>query len=132
MHAFASPSPAPCSLPTGNVTPILNEVVHALSRLIDTGQSTIIDLRAIPLAPGEETRVENTLGSGEAQARIEALGTSEFRETRFSGVWLVTHYNTEQEILGKFIEITKIPALLMSQEEDMIAGIAAIRELINH
>ena len=46
---------------TGNVTPILNEIKHALNTLIETGESTTIDLRALPMAPGEEQQLESML-----------------------------------------------------------------------
>lgn len=104
---------------TGNVTPILNEVRHALAQLIESGEPTTIDLRAIPLGPGEEGRIEERLGVGEVDIHIDALGPSRIRETALSGVWLVVHYNADEEILGKFIEITRIPEIAMSPRDDM-------------
>ena len=50
---------------TGNVVPLLHEIRHALERLVDSGEPTMIDLRGIPLAPGEEDALESALGSGE-------------------------------------------------------------------
>jgi hydrogenase-1 operon protein HyaF len=76
---------------TWNVQPILHEVRHALKHLIDSGETAIIDLRSIPLAPGEEQKLIDTLGNGEVHAGLNALGPSEIIETRFAGVWLVTH-----------------------------------------
>lgn len=104
---------------TGNVVPILNEIRHALQRLIDDGESTIIDLRAIPMGPGEEQHIETILGVGEVRVTIDAMGPSTINETLLAGVWLVTHYNADDEILGKFIEITRYPSILESQTEDM-------------
>jgi len=116
--------------PTGNDLPILHEIRHALDRLIESGEPTIIDLRAMPMAPGEEARIESVLGHGEVDARIDALGPSEVRETAIAGVWLVTHYNAEEEILGKFIEITRLPSILESQTEDMRNGLAVLNGLL--
>ena len=45
---------------TWNVTPLLHEVKHALKKLIEDGESSIIDLRSIPLAPGEENKILQT------------------------------------------------------------------------
>lgn len=104
---------------TWNARPILFEVRHALEELIDSGETSIIDLRSIPLAPGEEETIIKTLGKGEVHARLDALGPSEVIETRFAGVWLVTHFNDEEEIVSRFIEITTIPEILKSQDEDM-------------
>ena len=104
---------------TFNVEPLLHEIRHALQELVDSGKTGIIDLRSIPLAPGEEDKIVATLGQGEVQARIDALGPSEINETRYAGVWLVTHYNDDGDIIGRFIEITAMPEILRSQSEDI-------------
>ena len=67
-------STSPFNIQTGNaltwnVRPILFEVRHALEALLDSGETSIIDLRSIPLAPGEEETILNTLGKGEVHAR---------------------------------------------------------------
>lgn len=117
---------------TWNVQPILHEIRHALRRLLDSDQSSIIDLRSIPLAPGEEENLLDTLGCGEVHAKLNALGPSEIYETRFAGVWLVTHYNAENNVIGRFIEITRLPDILQSQTEDMAAALEQLqRELEN-
>ena len=107
---------------TQNVRPLLHEIKHALDSLIETGKSTIIDLRSIPLAPGEEDKILNTLGQGEVKAQLDALGLSEVIETQSAGVWTVTHYNDEDQIISRFIEVTTMPELLCSQTEDIMAA----------
>ena len=104
---------------TWNARPILFEVRHALEELLDSGETSIIDLRSIPLAPGEEETILKTLGQGEVHARLDVLGLSEIYETRYAGVWLVTHYNDDESIVSRFIEITTIPDILKSQTEDV-------------
>jgi hydrogenase-1 operon protein HyaF len=104
---------------TWNVKPILHEIRHALFELLDSGNTSIIDLRSIPLAPGEEETIINALGQGEVHARLDALGRSDIVETMYSGVWLVTHYNENEAVIGRFIEITELPVILKSQREDM-------------
>lgn len=115
---------------TGNVQPLLHEIFHALQRFVDTGEVTVIDLRALPLAPGEEEHIEQKLGSGEVKARIDALGPSEIIETAIAGVWLVTHFNAENEILGRYIEICRIPSILESQDQDIEYGIEDMEALL--
>lgn len=117
---------------TWNVQPILHEIKHALRKLIDSGENSIIDLRSIPLAPGEEDTIINTLGCGEVHARLNALGPSEIVETRFAGVWLITHYNEDNSIIGRFIEITSLPDILKSQPEDMEFALAQLESEIDH
>jgi hydrogenase-1 operon protein HyaF len=108
---------------THNVIPLLHEIRHALAQLLEEGKETAIDLRSIPLAPGEEAVIEQALGEGEVQAVLSALGPSDFRETSYPGVWVVTHYNHDDKIVGKFVEVAVVPALLRSQAEDMAAGL---------
>ena len=114
---------APSDVSTGNVEPLLHEVKHALQRWLNDGEVTVIDLRSIPMGPGEEDRIISELGRGEVQARMSALGPSEIFETRFPGVWLVTHWNNDEEVIGKFIEICDMPRLLMAQKEDIREGL---------
>jgi len=113
---------------TWNVKPLLHEVKHALHKLINTGETAIIDLRSIPLAPGEEEKLLNTLGCGEVQSQLNALGPSEIIETEYAGVWVVTHYNEDDEIIGRFIEITTMPEILRSQNEDVIEAYNRLSE----
>ena len=108
---------------TRNVRPLLNEIRHALERLLATGETSAIDLRSIPLAPGEEEQIEAALGVGEISAELDAMGPSEIRETGYPGVWLVTHFNTERQMMGKVIEMTRVPELLKSQDADIADGL---------
>jgi hypothetical protein len=38
----------------GNALPILNEIRHALDRLLESGETTVIDLGALPMGPQDE------------------------------------------------------------------------------
>jgi hydrogenase-1 operon protein HyaF len=111
---------------TQNVKPLLHEIKHALDNLIETGQTSIIDLRSIPLAPGEEDKILSTLGQGEVLAKLNALGLSEVIETRYAGVWLITHYNDENNIISRFIEVTTMPEILCSQTEDIMKAYSSL------
>lgn len=111
---------------TWNVQPLLHEIKHALADLIASGKTHIIDLRSIPLAPGEEAKIISALGIGEVQAQLNAMGPSEITETQYAGVWLVTHRNDENEIVSRFIEITRLPDILSSQAEDIEDGYAQL------
>jgi hydrogenase-1 operon protein HyaF len=118
--------------PTRNILPLLHEVKHALHNLINIDEPTIIDLRSIPLAPGEEDKILCTLGRGEIQAHLEALGPSEIIETAYAGVWIVTHYNNENEVISRFIEISKIPDILASQSEDITTAYKRLTSDLEH
>ena len=113
---------------TWNVRPLLNEVRYALKALLESGATHIIDLRSIPLAPGEEETIIKTLGQGEVHARLNALGLSEIYETRYAGVWLISHYNESGAIVSRFIEITRLPDILQSQHEDMSNALTGLTQ----
>lgn len=120
--------PVSVEMATGNVAPLLHEIRHALKRLADGGEGTTIDLRRLPLAPGEEERIEKILGSGEIRAELDALGPTIVRETSFPGVWFVTHKNTQGEVVARFIEVTRVPEILRSQQEDIEVAVDKLEE----
>jgi hydrogenase-1 operon protein HyaF len=115
--------PVKTEVATGNVEPLLHEIRHALKRLANGEEGTTIDLKSLPLAPGEEERIEATLGTGEVRAEVDALGPTLIQETSYPGVWLTTHKNADDAVVARFIEVTYIPELLRSQPEDIDAGI---------
>ena len=106
----------------GNVQPILNEILHALDRLIDNDEATTIDLASLPFAPGELDALQAALGTGELSAQLDALGTSSIRETLYPGVWWIEHRNVYDEVVGRYLEITRMPEILSSQIADICAG----------
>jgi hydrogenase-1 operon protein HyaF len=112
---------------THNVQPLLHEIRHGLKQLLESGETTTIDLRSIPLAPGEEDTLLGELGHGEVHAQLSALGPSEIIETRFPGVWLVTHYNAGNEIIGRFIEVSEMPRILKAQVDDIREGLESLQ-----
>ena len=112
---------------THNVQPLLHEIRHALVKLLDDGGNTVIDLRSMPLAPGEEQKLLEELGHGEVYARLHALGPTEIVETRYPGVWVVVHSNNDDEVIGKFIEVCDMPDLLRSQQEDIRNGLEQLQ-----
>lgn len=104
---------------SGNLHSILSEIKFALEQLLQQKKTHCIDLRAMPWSPGEEDKLEKYLGRGEISVELNALGKSIFYETHFSGIWIVTHYNQEDEVIGKLIEITYMPEMIFSQYEDV-------------
>ncbi len=115
----------------GNVRPILAEVLHAIDRLLETGEPTTIDLAGLPFGPGELEHLEATLGTGELSATLDALGSSGIRETAYPGVWWLEHRNAHDEVVGRFLEITRTPEILSSQEADIVAGRARLNDRLD-
>ncbi len=114
-----------------NATPIMHEVLHALQRLASSGESTTIDLHALPFGPGDEDQLLTLLGSGEIQVQLNSLGCSLIHETAFSGVWLIDHRNADDQRIALQIEITPIPAILKAQHEDLLDAIGRLEEWLN-
>jgi hydrogenase-1 operon protein HyaF len=112
----------------GNVRPILNEVMHAIDRLLESDEPTTIDLAGLPFGPGELEHLEVTLGTGELAAKLDALGTSRIRETAYPGVWWLEHRNAFDEVVGRYLEITRTPEILSSQDADIVAGRARLED----
>lgn len=116
----------------GNVRALLTEIAALLQKLVDTGETGLIDLKSLPFAPGEYEQLRAALGQGELTAQLDAIGISEIVECRFPGVWWLTHYNVQGEIVADVIEITFLPEIMKSQIEDMRDGLAQLQEMLHH
>ena len=115
----------------GNVSALLSEIAAHLERLIASGETSLIDLKSLPFAPGEYEQLRQTLGQGEVTAHIDAIGPSEIIETQYPGVWWLTHYNVEGDIVADMIEIAPIPNILQSQPEDVRAGLDRLHAVLS-
>ena len=115
----------------GNIRALLAEIAARLEKLVSDGETGMVDLNSLPLAPSEYEQLRQTLGQGEVSARIEAIGPSEIIETRYPGVWWVTHYNVEGDIVADMIEIAHIPEILKSQPVDISEGLELLRVQLN-
>ena len=115
----------------GNIRALLAEIAARLERLDAGGETGMIDLHSLPFGPGEYELLRQTLGQGEVSARIDAIGPSEIAETRYPGVWWVTHYNVEGDIVADMIEIARVPEIIRSQPDDIRAGLELLRAQLN-
>ena len=112
----------------GNAQPVLHEILYAMQRLAEKGETTIIDLRSMPFGPGDEKRLLDTLGRGEVSARLVAIGDSEIWESAFAGVWVVDHQNAAGEHIALQIEVTRMPEILCSQTTDIAESISRLED----
>jgi len=102
-----------------NAVPLLHEIRHALWNLAKTGDSTTIDLTSIPFGPADRDQLLDFLGEGEVTARVNALGETQVKETRYPGVWVVRHQSPVGDELATHIEVTRLPSMLITPEEDL-------------
>jgi len=105
--------------PSAQVKALLQELQDMLLVLIKTGEHNYIDIRSLPLMPGELQNLKDILGRGEVEATVNALGPTLIMETQIPGVWWVTHKNSHNEVLSELIEVTALPEILVTQHHDL-------------
>lgn len=123
-------APADNEVLTGNAQPLLREVRDLLQRLIDSGESGAIDLRAMPLSEADLLWLAGQLGKGEVMIKLNMNGESTIVETQAPGVWWVTHHNEKGKVVSEFIEVTWVPELVAAQREDAKLGLVYLDSLI--
>lgn len=130
INSSATQNSPGCRVPTENAIPLLHEIRHAVTDLLDSGRESAIDLESLPMTTADEARLRQMLGQGEVQARLDALGKSTIQETAISGVWFVEHYNADDQLIGKYIEVSTVPSILKSQAEDIREGLQRLARLL--
>ena len=116
----------------GNIRALLTEIAARLEKLAANGETGMIDLNSLPFAPGEYEQLRQALGQGEVSVRIEAIGPSEIVETAYPGVWWVTHYNVEGDIVADLLEIALVPEIIKSQRDDILSGLELLRSQLGN
>ena len=112
---------------------LMHEIQFMLKTLLDSGQNGTLDLRALP-SLGEEGYqfLKEKLGIGEVSAHIQSFGRSDVQETTFPGIWWVSHYNQDDDILTELIEVNYYPELLKSPRDDVVLGQAGLANLCKY
>jgi len=111
----------------GNAQAVLREVENLLERLVDAGEESSIDLTSLPLRPEDYDLLEEVLGEGEVSAEVTSIGPTRVHETGIPGVWWITHYNTDDEVMSEFIEVAYCPEILLTPEDDIKDGLEVLR-----
>jgi len=117
-------------LPSGNARALLHELAGLLDAWVNKSEPASVDLRSLPLTRGDYAELDAVLGVGAVSASVEAIGASEVRETRYPGVWRVTHRNEAGEVVADLIEVCEAPAILRSPAEDAAEGLIRLREAL--
>lgn len=117
--------------PESMLLPILHEMTSLLAKLAATGQPSIIDLRHEPLSLGDIVELKNILGQGEIQAHLTTLGASQIIETEVPGIWWISHYNEQGNVISEFIEITPCPDLLKTFDDELDSALAGLKDKIS-
>ncbi|HOE40257.1 MAG TPA: hydrogenase expression/formation C-terminal domain-containing protein [Rhodoferax sp.] len=96
---------------------VFAEVKTSVERLVDQGETRSVDLRFMQSMPAERAALESLLGRGEVLAEVHAAGRSKVQETAIPCVWLIRHFNSEDELVGELIEVTDVPEILVSDRQ---------------
>ncbi len=120
---------APClsDQATGMALSVLAEVGRMLEALADSGQTSSIDLRSLPLTDADRKQLEDMLGHGEVRAELEVAGKSEVWETSYPGAWWIRHRGAGDMIASEEIAICPIPEILITHPVDIEAAAARVR-----
>ena len=113
------------------LSPILHEIVTMHKTLISSGQSNSLDLHHEPLTLDDIAALKDLLGQGEVDANLNALGSTNIRETSISGVWWLTHFNQEGNIIGEFVEITTCPEMLKTFPVELEPALVRLQDKVS-
>jgi len=116
---------------SGNAPVLLREIAEYVRQLLQGGEASAIDLRALPLTPDDLDWLRDKLGEGELVATLDSDGESTLAETACPGVWWVTHRNERGAVVSEFIEVTFVPELLKAHAEDVEIGLEHLDLLIS-
>lgn len=111
----------------GGVAAILTEIATLLDRVAATGEAAAIDLRSLPMSPADRTQLLEALGPGEVEVVLKADGDSSIRETGVQGVWWTEHRDRNGAVIAAFIEVARVPEILIVPAEDMLRGAERLR-----
>jgi hydrogenase-1 operon protein HyaF len=129
IHIVNTPPGAPGL--TGNAPPLLRELLEAAGRLLETGETSAIDLSALPLTPADLDWLREKLGAGEISVTLRAIGESTLDETACPGVWWVTHHNEHGAVTSQFLEVAFVPELVKADPHDVESGREYLELLIS-
>lgn len=107
---------------TGNAPPLLRELHEMVRCLLEAGESSSIDLSALPLTPADLDWLREKLGAGEIAVTLQANGESTLDETACPGVWWITHHNEQGALTAQFLEVAFVPELVKADPQDVKIG----------
>jgi hydrogenase-1 operon protein HyaF len=115
----------------GGLIAILREINQMLERLAEYDDTGSIDLRSLPLSPADHQQLRNVLGRGEVEITLNADGVSHLYETAYPGVWWIQHRNQDNETVAELLEIAHIPAIAITDTEDIIQGMQRLHDRLS-
>jgi hydrogenase-1 operon protein HyaF len=68
---------------------------------------------------------------GEVEITLSVDGQSRVRETSFPGIWWVEHRSPENELLAELLEITNIPEIIVTENDEVARSARSLRERLS-
>lgn len=103
----------------GMLDAVLQELVRLLDIYLAHGESGAIDIRSLPLSPGDYTRLQQRLGKGEISIHARLSGDSDIYETDYAGIWWICHRNMDNRVIAEYIEVAAVPAIVCAHKADI-------------
>jgi len=116
--------------PPADAVAVLHEIVTLLQELLANDEGGVIDLQELALIPTDYELLREALPEGEVSVRIDSIGPTEVRETIYPGVWWLTQYNVEGDMVVDMLEITLLPEILQSHPDDVKDGLLRLQEVL--
>lgn len=114
----SEPSSRDVAATSGLVPALIAEIAERLGQLL-AGAASAIDLRSLPLTGGDHDELSRILGRGEISMSLALAGDGEIWETAHPGVWRVRYRGRDGELIGDFIELTRIPQVAVAPLDDV-------------
>jgi hydrogenase-1 operon protein HyaF len=108
---------------SGNAPPLLHELLAMGRRLLADGETSAIDLGALPLTPADLDWLREQLGQGEIAVTLQANGESTLEETGCPGIWWITHRNEQGAVTTQLLEVALVPELVQAHPQDVQRGL---------
>jgi hydrogenase-1 operon protein HyaF len=105
---------------------VAREIAELLAEAARGGPGGAIDLRSLPLGPGDVAELQDLLGTGEVEATLQINGRSAIRETGHAGVWWVQHFDSTDQPQSEQIVVAPVPDILCADRSDMARAAAAL------
>ncbi len=111
---------------------VLREIRHLMQRLIETGETGIVDLRSLPMSDWDRQELAARLGEGEVKAVANVAGVSTLWETQFAGVWWVRHEGADGRIAAEQVVVARAPEFLLAHPADISAAQRRLSEILGN
>lgn len=106
---------------------ILTEIREMLRHLLQNEEPSHLDLNLMAIDSETLEQLQQELGEGDVEIESTHSGYVHIQETAYSAVWWVRHLDDDGEIVGEFIEVNYCPEILLSETEDVVGGVEALK-----